>query len=889
MTATDLGSAVENAVTSRVTDIVRTLDAEHGPHSVRGPLVIGIRTRGEPVWSGDPEGTVEGHPVRYAACPSVLSVLDALAQEPPAGDTYSVLVILTDRDERSELGDAVMARLHRERLYEVSKYTLLQDLLRARELDPRLRGGDNAWLVDALVDLARAGQLPSTTGRSLGREVALGHVVRSRLSVDPATLDLSGLITALDDPTTRSRWRDLGDDERRGITDHLVERLGRPAEVVLRLAAARDDVVAELLVADVLACAPEDDLKAERAFGAFAHSRFGSDEPPRAELAAAAAQAVEITTRVDTQQTWRQIRQADALLAQLNATPLAHRSRVLPSGFALRVEQAASSLDEADLRAVEQHHAATDKAPLVRRLRAAVRLRRWLDSIPADVTTLPAALRAHARDLAWVDSELAQVRQGANNPAVARALDRVKAQVVRQRAELDRRFARALPEAAHRHPDEVCSVETFLPTVVAPLVRKHKVLLVVVDGMSGAAATEIAHSIAENPRLGWTEVVRSPDGGREAVLAAFPTETTYSRTALLTASLTSGTADDERRAFPRHTFWPPRTHAVLVHKAGVTASAGFDLGPELDAEFAPRDEPQVVGVVLNTVDDALSKGRQSEDPAWNYRDVAYLPELLDRAAESGWVVVLTSDHGHVLEDGSERRPAPTGTARWRLPEGEVHADEVLLSGPRVLVPEGTAVLATTDRIRYGANSRGYHGGAALAEVAIPLIVLLPPGMEELDGWAVHSQGPPDWWTGRQGARPAAPPTAKPVKLTKRAAKQQPDQPDLFASDTPSQSRGAQLVQSKTFVNTHKDQPANRVLKPEVFRDVVDAVLAAGGRLPVADVLQAAGTPGRNPRGLVAALGRVLNIDQFPVVDLIDNGRTVVINEKLLDEQFPKES
>ncbi|MBY8853455.1 hypothetical protein K7G98_36570, partial [Saccharothrix sp. MB29] len=62
---------------------------------------------------------------------------------------------------------------------------------------------------------------------------------------------------------------------------------------------------------------------------------------------------------------------------------------------------------------------------------------------------------------------------------------------------------------------------------------------------------------------------------------------------------------------------------------------------------------------------------------------------------------------------------------------------------------------------------------------------------------------------------------------------------------------------------------------------------AGGRMPAADVLRAAGTPGRNPRGLVAALGRVLNIDQFPVVDLIDDGRTVVINEKLLDEQFPE--
>ncbi|MFJ6676407.1 BREX-2 system phosphatase PglZ [Actinosynnema sp. NPDC091369] len=878
MTATDLDSAIENAVVSRVIDIVEKLDG--AGNGKTGRVVIGVRTRRAPVWHGPAEGEVCGHPVRYVACPSVLSVLAALALPPVEGSTYEVLVVLTDRDEE-ELGDAVMARLHREHLHEVSKYTLLQDLLRTRQLDPRLRGRENAWLVDALVELARAGGLPNTTGLSFGRDVALRHVVRNRLAVDPATLDLSALITAVDDMATVTRWRELGADERRGITEHLVERLGRAADVVLRLTAARDDVVPELLVADVLTRAPEDDVTVARAFGAFAHSRFGSDEPSRADLGVAASAAVELVARSDTQRAWQQVRQADSLLAQLNAVELAHHSRLLPSGLVARMERAATTLDEADLLAVEEHHATGDQRPQVRRLRAAVRLRRWLDSSPADITTMPDALRRHARDLAWVDGELTQVRRGSSNPVVAKALGRIAKRAGARRAELDRQFARALPEAAYTRPDGVVAVETLLRDVAAPLARKHKVLLVVVDGMSGAAAAEIAGSIEDNPRLGWTEVVRSPDGGREAVLAAFPTETAYSRTSLLTASPAAGTADDERRAFPKHGFWPPRTRAVLVHKAGVAGSSGADLGAELDAEFAPRTEPQVLAVVLNTVDDALSRGRQAEDPAWGYRDVAHLPELLDRAAEGGWVVVLTSDHGHVLEHGSEHRPDATGGARWRLPNGETRADEVALTGPRVLVPGGTAVLAASEDVRYGGRSHGYHGGAALAEVAIPLVVLLPPGVEELDGWSVHSQGAPDWWTGRRTAGPRKPaPEGK-----RRTSRTLPPQPDLFAGDTV--SRGTLLIGSETFLNTHKGQPANRVLKPEVFRDVVDAVLSAGGRLPVADVLRAAGTPGRNPRGLVAALGRVLNIDQFPVVDLIDDGRTVVINEKLLDEQFPE--
>jgi hypothetical protein len=458
---------------------------------------------------------------------------------------------------------------------------------------------------------------------------------------------------------------------------------------------------------------------------------------------------------------------------------------------------------------------------------------------------------------------------------------------------LDRQFAGSLSEAAQSCPAGALPVESFLPEVVAPLVRQHKVLLVVVDGMSGSVATEVADSIVDNRRQGWTEIVRSTDGGRESVLAAFPTETTYSRTALLTASLTSGTQVDEQRVFPKHGFWPPRTRAVLVHKAGLGGSAGTDVGAEIDEEFSAEHDRQVLAVVLNTIDDSLSRGRQAEDPSWNYRHVAGLPQLLDRAAENSWIVVLTSDHGHVLEHESAYRPDSTGTARWRLPGTPVQTDEVLLSGRRVLVPGGSAVLAATENVRYGQRSHGYHGGASLGEVAIPLIVLLPPGLdvEKLDGWAMHTMGAPDWWTGRADATVLHPAAAKqaPVKAAKRATKKPPaDQPDLFGDDSPVQSRGAQLIASETFVNTHQGQPANRVLKQEVFRDVVDAVLAAGGRLPVADVLQAAGQPGRNPRGLVAALRQVLNIDQFAVIDLIDGGRTVVINQQLLDEQFPKE-
>jgi hypothetical protein len=891
MTLADLGPAVENAVTSRVRDVVESVDGETSRSSrpADGQLVIGIRTRQQPVWNGPSEVRENGHHVRFLACPSVLAVLDALADPAPSGDTYSVLVILTDR-EPGELGDAVMARFHREKLYDVSKYTLLQDLLRTRQLDPRLRGSENAWLVDALVDLARSGQLPRTTGLAFSRTVAVGHVLRNRLALEPEDLDLTRLVTAMDNTPTRLSWRDLADEERSGLEAYLVERLGRPAEVVVRLATERDDVLAELLVADALTRAPENDPEATGRHGAFVHSRFGSREPSRKDLATAADRAVDIAISLDTERVWQQVRRADVLLVELNGARFALYSRILPSGFGQRLERAALSLNEGDLTSLEQHRAAGENVAQVRRLRAAVRLRRWLSTPQIEPATIATILRSHARELAWVDRELNQIRQGAAQADVARALAEVTAKAGARRAWYDQQLSRVLAETAHTCPSGVLGVESFLPEVIAPMARKHRILLIVVDGMSGAVATEITDSVVRDRRSGWTEVVRADDGGRDCVLATFPTETEYSRTSLFCAKPRQGTAADELRSFSRHAFWPPNTHAVLVHKAGLRGSEGADLGAELEAEFAAQHQRQVLAVVLNAVDDSLGAGRQSDDPAWNYRDVPGLPQLLNRASDNGWLVVLTSDHGHILEHGSRHHPDSTGGARWRAPHTPVSKKEVMLTGPRVLTSDGGAILAVAEDLRYGKRSHGYHGGGALAEVAIPLVVLLPPGMTQLDedGWAVHSMGPPDWWTGQSSRSTPPAASTRQGRKPKRAMEPPAGQAELFTKSAKPGSRGELLVSSEIFVNTHKGMPPNRVPRREVFSDVVDALVAAGDRLPVADVLRTAKTPGRNPRALVSALARVLNVDQFAVIELIDGDRTVRLNQQLLDEQFPLE-
>jgi hypothetical protein len=871
MTVAGLDSALQRAVLERVRKIVVE-------SSSPASLLIGVRSAGELAWHGPVNTTVEGRTVHVEACPSVLAVLDAVARHGAGPD--DVLVVLTDQAE-SALGDDLLARLHHERLYEASRHTLLDDLLGARHLDPQISRSHNDWLVDALIELALRDTLPSLHGGTLTLQRAQRMFAEDVVGLDPAAADLPELILAFDEPTVRSRWRALTTAQRSGLTRHLVSLLGRPAAVVTELAERRDDLLAELLVADPLTAASHSDPETAIAFGRFTQSRFGSAPPTVADLRTAAAAAVTAGHDGESARISQQLRRGDAMLGELAAGRLARYSSVLPSGLAERLAAAAAQLDETRLAAVEEHRDCRKQQHRLDRLRAALRLRRWVAGRPdVALASAGAGLRRHARELAWVDRALSQVRAGDPDPRLQDVLAAAADAAQRVRDDLDTAFAGHLARVTHTPPTPRLAVETVLPTVIAPLARQYPVLLIVIDGMSGAVAGELAAELAAR-RGGWTESVRESDGGREAVLAALPTETTYSRASLFAAALRAGTQADERAAFTAHSFWP-RGGATLVHKAGVRGQDGSDLGTELEQALHPEHGSRVVAVVLNAVDDSLKQGRQSTDPSWSVSDVPGLPQLLERAVTSNRIVVLTSDHGHVLEHGGQyRHQAGGGGARWREATSPAGAEEVEVSGPRVLAPGGRAVLAATENLRYGNKAHGYHGGATLAEVAIPLVVLLPPGMEVLDGWYPHTLGEPAWWNGDQVA--PAPPVAVPPRRRKPAPRQ-PEE-DLFGAQ-PSPSRGQALLGSPTFTTLHSQLPSNRVPAAETFAAVVDALAEAGGRLPLGAVVQIAGSAGRNPRGFVTALGRVLNVDGFTVIGLTDDGRSVVLDLQLLDEQFP---
>ena len=360
-----------------------------------------------------------------------------------------------------------------------------------------------------------------------------------------------------------------------------------------------------------------------------------------------------------------------------------------------------------------------------------------------------------------------------------------------RREEGNRAFAEILREwnATGAQGDTPMPVETVLGGLVAPLAREAPILLLVLDGLSFAVWRVLAQTIG---RFGWSELVQAPRRGPLVAAAVLPTVTEVSRASLLCGALTQGGQAAERTGFAVHARLvaasraghPPR----LFHKADI--GAGPELGTEVGEAVADARQ-RIVGVVHNAVDAQLS-GSDQLDLTWTAEGLRQVAALLYAARDAGRIVVVTGDHGHILDEGTVQLDGGSGD-RWRSGVGPPRDNEVALSGGRVLSPGGgTSVLAAwSERVRFAARRGGYHGGASPQEVLIPVAVLAagnaPPG------WSEAPPAEPAWWrsANEDVALPSVgavlPPPPPPRRRT------DPRQADLFVGESsprsPSESTG----------------------------------------------------------------------------------------------------
>jgi PglZ domain len=865
-------------------------------------MVIALRAR--PTWAGDPTIAVRNITARVVVCPTPMAVRAAL-HDRRADERMVLLTDLSDVD----LGDGLLAHLSRATVRSVNAWDLVREMFGGRDrvtLDPTItheKFGGGRWVADALTEHAPPDGWPRPPGTIVTRQHVLRSLTGALLSLDGDDLDSAALLQWTTEAPAQLRFQALPEPVIDGVTRFLGEVAGGatiPIMHAVRAGHGIDAIPLGLLMAPLWSTK---ELSTEAAVArARLEPMFGGARLTHSQAAAfqtAAEGWIDRTFESGRgQEAHRVFARAEHIATEIGALPLLASSDLLPRGFVQRLRTVADSVrlavpvsgpSDASLvtaaqrayAAVESHRAA-DPARL-ETARMAIRLLRWLgtpeEAAPA---TLSDALLRQVRADAWVDRARLDIFAGDIDPHVGDAYRRLHQAVDSRRTRHDEQFASLLAAntSANAEPGTMLRVEDVLETVVRPiLTHGRRVLLLILDGVSVAAATELGESLTRSGA--WMELTRAGQA-RVGVLAALPTVTEVSRASLLAGRLTTGQQREERAAFAER--FPD---AVLLHKAALRGGAGAALDSDVVDAVGDAFIP-LVAAVINTIDDALDRS----DPGtivWSEDNIIPVRDLLSIAGDR--VVVIVSDHGHVVDRGPDgvTRPSPSSENRWRPSAPSAGDGEVAIAGSRVALGGGSVVLPWTEKIRYGPRKAGYHGGASPAEAVIPLIILARDE-SAVPGWTGAPVASPDWW---REAMPDAP-VAHPAGTTRKQARQRPQQQSdgLFelpaaAPEPPPVAPGRPLIidallGSETY-RQRKD--ARAPLSDERVAALLTILLDNGGRATLETLAARASVPAHRIAGTVAALRKLLQVEGYPVLIVDPDDQTIKLDAVLLAEQF----
>ncbi|WP_312777491.1 BREX-2 system phosphatase PglZ [Corynebacterium variabile] len=817
--------------------------------------------------------------------------------------------------------------------------------------------GDIAEILTFL-DTCGGTVVPAPAGR-LSTDHLAAQLLSSGLDLVGAGIDAFGQFSLADilrwsaSPVAADRWSrftgGLPEAVQTTALDWLGRALGPDAAAALRHLRKHGpaDLLARGLAAEVLVVDPQA-TEAEAAARQVATIAFKvttrTGTPTAAELAgwSTAAVAAVRASRQGTDNTHvsgldRAVRQAEEIIGSpdhLDAGVLLHRSSVCPGGFAARIDRLAAAL------AASLAPAATDPTPAYDALaytrahldasdtarnrdiagaEASLRLSQFLRTADATgpagtagqaTTGLANWLHLQRTSRSWADQCVNTAWQGSASPALQQ-VTRTMAERARQVLTTgDRAFAAeaSVAGASRDLAGTTLLVEDVLDRVVAPLLAGdgalHPVLLLVLDGLSTAAANHLMTSVHGVYYGRWHNMV-TEDEDLATALAMYPTVTTKSRASLLSGRPVTGGQEVETRGL---TEWyasatkglPGAGTPVLMHKGDLTLGVSDDHETDtVSRQVEDTTAHPLVAAVLNTVDDALDKS-DPIDRQWSVSDITHLNVLLLAAARAGRTVVMVSDHGHVVDRGlGSRDPRGGNSARWRYAEdpvperGHVVDGEVAVSGDRVLTDDHRAVLAVDEDLRYTARKAGYHGGLTLAEASIPVTVLsqepeqliartaatLP--LVDLDDDLRY----PGWWELRPDAVPAA---GAADEVPAAAAPTPEDLGMLFdttvdiAAPAPTTTLFAGLEKNPGFIQGVADA---RVLPLDAdgVAEVLRKVAANNNRMTQTELNPMLGVSRIRLGGALTDLKRIVNVDGVPVFDT--DGRDVVLNAEQLIQQF----
>lgn len=828
--------------------------------------VLGLRA--QPVWDGagfDHDGV----PVTVVACPSVLSIWEAIEGR----DADSWTVVLTGVDD-DDLGDTVLAHLLDQRLITPDPWDALRSNFSASTIEPALyRGANDRAVANGL--LAVLPSYPPAPGGVLTRDHALAAVAREVLGMIKAADTEVDAFAVLE--WSRSPGISAGLAELRAhpelaavVTAWLAHRSGKLAGAVTALLNA--DRIADLIPLGVVAglfCQP--DSADAVALGKFLE-RYDLDADHLDDWYSHARGLV--TTSLAPDQRHVVLQTAAAIVDNLGITSAAESSDLLPHGLDARIDALSDAVTCSAQATVESRWAEVGKhllaadSPTVDAFAGAVRLVRWLQTPAGSGGGLASATATYVADGSWADTALGKARRGAERRVAAAALRTVIDGALARRADTDRAFATALADAPQ---PAVAVIENVLRDQVVPIARHGATLLLVIDALSMAAANDLVVAMQQD---GWTEVAAGAGAQRASALAVLPTLTRRSRCSLLCGELREGADTVERTGFLdllKEAGLQARGGAPdpIFHKSALDAiPSGASLATDVNNAIADTENQPLVAAVLNYVDDTL----HHTDPGgtdWTVGTITHLRALLRAAKSAGRAVVITSDHGHIIEYGTSAKATRANVYGQRAHGDIAHADparEVVLEGPRVLTADHRAVLAVDETIRYVGRNAGYHGGASPAEVVVPVLAFVPGLVPD---WATPVAGAePSWWYA--GAKPA------PAQGTKASA------PSLFDVEKATEdSLPNKVIRSKVFASQLK--LAGRVsIKPDQIKALLAALLESH-EITLAHAATTLGVASGRVNGALTQVKLILDVEGYEVLRRGDGA--VSLDVAALAEQF----
>ncbi len=833
-------------------------------------------------------------------CESRLALREALVENEGA-DEGEGLLLATPIPDTAMPAD-IAARLVRARVFQARDWEIVRPLFGVSSVDARL--GRYEWMAQALIDLSGEGPYHSPPNRFLDLDTAWREFLSRSLGLAAPRPDAMALLEWTLNSEGDARLAALSESVRRDVLAWFEVECGAVGALVAAAAHAgrRMDAVPLATVCGVLfaeGVSPPPEL----AQAAVRLERYLADRHvSSSEGRAWASEAHRLVEHLGVDRLRPALDRADALLRELRVseyarlgvlTPLALEQRLEDFAEALRnhvdrVTQESADEVERSAGAVLGHALSAARSQRAERVVMARRLARWLlQSTPAG------ADYAHlvywqADQGAFVDWARFRLLGGDEQAELSRAYATLRQAVAARRNALNMAFARAIQDVNRENrwqQGRVLPLERVLETLVAPLMGQHPVLLLVMDGLSLSIFREL---MARPEALGWREVVKAESGLAHVGMATLPTVTEGSRASLLCGTLRLGAAPQEKSAFSAHPalqLGSGRKAPLLFHKAELHDDAGL-AGALRDALADPTR--RLVGVVHNAVDDHLG-GPEQLHQSWNLEQLRGLMPLLQAARDARRVVIITADHGHVLEDGSSvARSAESD--RWRPANAEALAEgEFLYQGGRVMSPsgDGRAVCLASETLRYTGRKNGYHGGASLQEMCVPLSVFLPYGLD-LQDWIEAPPAVPEWWD--LPVMPEAPAVVQPPRPARRKPPSSETQPSLFAGAAEPEPASLQedwiaaLMASSTY-QAQRQLAARVALTDESMRSLLIALEERGGRLGWSALAQRMRLPEMRLGGALSAARRVLNVDQSPVLEWDEGSRTISLNRSLLEQQF----